>query len=148
MDNKIEYSKLKEILDNAGNMGLRVFIEYQSCYETLGHKPTIDELVNYSRLDKNTIVFSVGGLKELGIIKERTEAEERLDLLLEAETDDMLQKTIDTFLNGGCFISTSIKDLCIQSLKDFTEKKIENNPSKDYIYRNSLVKKLELISKI
>ena len=73
MENKIEYSKLKEILDNAGNMGLRVFIEYQSCYETLGHKPTIDELVNYSRLDKNTIVFSVGGLKELGIIKEKVE---------------------------------------------------------------------------
>lgn len=148
MENKIEYSKLKEILDNAGNMGLRVFIEYQSCYETLGHKPTIDELVNYSRLDRNTIVFSVGGLKELGIIKERTEAEERLDLLLESEFDDLLQKNINVYISGGCFSSTSAKDLCIQSLKDFTEKKIENNPSKDYIYRNSLVKKLEMISKI
>ena len=148
MENKIEYSKLKDILDNAGNMGLRVFIEYQTCMETLGHKPTIDELVNYSRLDKNTIVFSVGGLKELGIIKEKTPQEEALDLMLESEFDDLLQKNIDVYISGGCFSSTSAKDLCIQSLKDFTEKKIENNPSKDYIYQRSLSKKLELISKI
>ena len=148
MENKIEYSKLKEILDNSGNMGLRVFIEYQSCYETLGHKPTIDELVNYSRLDRNTIVFSVGGLKELGIIKEKTPQEEALDLMLESEFDDLLQKNINVYISGGCFSSTSAKDLCIQSLKDFTEKKIENNPSKDYIYQRSLSKKLELISKI
>ena len=148
MENKIEYSKLKEILDNAGNMGLRVFIEYQSCMETLGHRPSIDELVNYSRLDKNSIVFSVGGLKELGIIKEKTPQEEALDLMLESEFDHLLHKNIDVYISGGCFSSTSAKDLCIQSLKDFTEKKIENNPSKDYIYRNSLVKKLELISKI
>lgn len=99
MENKIEYSKLKEILDNAGNMDLRVFIEYQSCYETLGHKPTIDELVNYSRLDKNTIVFSVGGLKELGIIKEKTPQEEALDLMLESEFDDLLQKNIDVYIS-------------------------------------------------
>lgn len=148
METKIEYSKLKEILDNAGNMGLRVFIEYQTCYETLNHKPSIDELVDFSRLDKNTIVFNLGGLKEMGIIKERTEAEERLDILLETETDDMLQKTIDTFLNGGCFCSSSMRDLCVQTIKDFIEKKIENNPSKDYIYQRSLTKKLELISKI
>lgn len=148
MDNKIEYSKLKEVLDNAGNMGLRVFIEYQSCYETLGHKPTIDELVDFSRLDKNTIVFNLGGLKEMGIIKERTPQEEALDLMLESEFDDLLQRNIDVYISGGCFSSTSAKDLCIQSLKDFTEKKIENNPSKDYIYRNSLVKKLEMISRI
>ena len=49
MENKIEYSKLKEILDNAGNMGLRVFIEYQTCMETVGHKPTIDA-VSYTHL--------------------------------------------------------------------------------------------------
>ena len=114
MENKIEYSKLKEILDNAGNMGLRVFIEYQTCMETLGHKPTIDELVDFSRLDKNTIVFNLGGLKEMGIIKEKTPQEEALDLMLESEFDDLLQKNIDVYISGGCFSSTSAKDLCIQ----------------------------------
>ena len=28
------------------------------------------------------------------------------------------------------------------------ENKIENNPTKDYIYRNSLVKKLDMISRM
>lgn len=148
MNNKIEFSKLKDILDQSGAMGLRVFIEYCTCMETLGHKPTIDELNDFSNLDKNTLLFTIGGLKELGIIKEKTPQEETMDIILESEFDDLIQKTINTFLVGGTFTSSSVKDLCIQTITQFVEDKIRNNPSKEYIYRSSLAKKLDLISRI
>lgn len=148
MINEIKINDARDILAKVGATGFKVYVDYMFAYNTLNHKPTVEEVANTSTLDKNTIITFVGALKEHGIIKERTDAEERIDIMLEAETDDLLQKNIDTFLNGGCFISNSMRDLCIQTLKDFIDKKIENNPTKTEIYRRSLNKKLELISKI
>lgn len=148
MVNEIKINEARDILAKVGATGFKVYVDYMFAYGALNHKPTIEEVADTSTLDKNTIITFVGALKEHGIIKERSEAEERLDLMLESETDDLLQKNIDSFLNGGCFSSSSIRDLCIQTIKDFIDKKIENNPAKTEIYRRSLSKKLELISKI
>lgn len=148
MVTEIKIDEIRDIIAKVGEKGFKVYADYLYAYNTLNHKPSIDEVHDISTLDKNTIITYVGALKEHKIIKEKTPQEEVMDVILESETDDLIQKTINTFLVGGGFTSSSVRDLCIQTITQFINDKIQNNPTKEAIYKASLSKKLDLISRI
>ena len=115
------------------------FLEYLRIEREIGHAPSIEELVsNAGETTAGTWALSIGGLKELGFIGQKSRVETVEDMLWKSEFLDLLWSIVKPHMNNEGFASIDNKGRAENAVKMACDTKAKNCEDKADIIEECL----------
>ena len=125
------------------------FLEYLRIEREIGHAPSIEELVsNAGETTAGTWALSIGGLKELGFIGQKSRVETVEDMLWKSEFLDLLWSIVKPHMNDNGFASIDNKGRAENAVKMACDTKAKNCEDKADIIEECLDKTFKKIQHI
>lgn len=125
------------------------FLEYLRIEREIGHAPSIEELcANGGETESGTWALSVGGLKELGFIGQKSRVETVEDMLWKSEFLDLLWSIVKPHMNDNGFASIDNKGRAENAVKMACDTKAKKCEDKADIIEECLDKTFKKIQHI
>ena len=125
------------------------YLEYLRIERKIGHAPSIEELcANGGETESGTWALSIGGLKELGFIGQKSRVETVEDMLWKSEFLDLLWDIVKPHMNDNGFASIDNKGRAENAVKMACDTKAKNCEDKADIIEECLDKTFKKIQHI